>query len=110
MSSQTVSQGAQGRSATEYMVLGANVLYAIAGLVFLFGLYVDWQQPGSAYVAPLVITAATETPNSGLFILSIIFLVLGFVLSKTGRYIEARNVEKVDQTQEWTVDVGQNKR
>ena len=109
MSSQTVSQGYDERSTEDYMILGANILYAIAGLLFLFGLYVDWKQPGNVYVQQLVITTGS-TPNSGLFLLSIIFLVLGFLLSKLGEIVKARNVEKVDQTQEWTVDVGSNKR
>ena len=109
MSSQAVSHDGSERSATDYMVLAANVIYGIAGLLFLAGLYVDWRQAGSVYVRPLVI-ATGEAPNSGLFLLAIIVLVVGFVISKAGRLIKARNVEKVDQTQEWTVDVGSNKR
>lgn len=109
MSSQTVAQGVDERSAEEYMILGANVLYGIAGLLFLAGLYVDWREPGKVYIQELVITTGSVS-NSGLFILAIIFLVVGFAISKVGRFIQARNVEKVDQTQEWTVDVGSNKR
>ncbi len=90
-------------------MLAAYVLYGIAGVAFLAGLFVDWRLPGLVVVPPFVVTTGSPT-NSGLFILSIVVLVVGFLLSKTGRIIEARRTEEIDQTQEWTVDVGSDRR
>lgn len=94
----------RGRTLPDYLSLAANGLYALAGLSFLGGLLIDWLVPGRLYITPLVIT--TETPNSGLFILSIALLLVGYLLSTLGSRIEERRREPVDQTQEWTVDVG----
>lgn len=94
----------RGRTLPDYFGLIANVLYALAALSFLGGLLIDWLVPGRLYITPLVIT--TQTPNSGLFILSIAVLLVGYLLSSLGNWIEERRREPIDQTQEWTVDIG----
>lgn len=93
------------RQLPDYFNLVANALYAAFGLIFVAGLYVDWRMGGTTFIDPLVI-AQEPQPNSGLFILSIIVLVAGYILSRVGDLIESYRTEKVDQTQEWTVDVG----
>lgn len=92
------------RTLPDYLSLAANALYVLAGLSFVGGLLIDWLIPGRLYITPLVIT--TETPNSGLFIVSIALLLAGYILSVIGSRIEEYRRETVDQTQEWTVDVG----
>ena len=94
----------RGRTLSDYLSLAAYVLYVVAAASFLGGLLIDWLVPGRLYITPLVIT--TETPNSGLFILSITLLLVGYLLSTLGNWVEERRREPIDQTQEWTVDVG----
>jgi len=105
MSGQTVRSGVGQTSTADYLRLAANVVYAITGLLFLAGLYFDWQHSGQIIIAEFSL-ADEPNANSGLFILAIIVLAMGYVLSVTGNKIEAWQSEKVDQTQEWTVDVG----
>jgi len=95
----------QGRTLPDYLGLFANVLYLLAGLSFLGGLLIDWLPTGSFYITPLVITNQ-EPFNSGLFIVAIALLLLGYFLSTLGDWIEEYRRESFDQTQEWTVDVG----
>ena len=94
----------RGRTLPDYLRLSAYLLYALAALSFLGGLLIDWLVPGRLYITPLVITS--QTPNSGLFILSIALLLVGYLLSTLGIRIEEYRREPTDQTQEWTVDVG----
>lgn len=105
MSKQTVRSGVGRTGVSDYLGLAANVLYGVAGILFLVGLYFDWQYTGQIII-PQFALANEPNANSGLFILSIIVLGLGYVVSVTGGKIEEWQTEKVDQTQEWTVDVG----
>lgn len=106
MSGQTVRSGVGRTGVSDYLSLAANVLYGIAGVLFLAGLYYDWQHTGEVLVSQFAL-ADEPNANSGLFILAIIVLSLGYVISMTGDKVEEWQAEEVDQTQEWTVDVGE---
>lgn len=95
---------ATGRTLPDYLRIAANVIYAVAGLVFLAGLFVDWKFPGVAVFLPLQI--ATNPANSGLFLLSIVLLAVGFAFGRTALTVEGWQAEAVEQEQEYTVDVG----
>ncbi|MFC4451261.1 hypothetical protein [Halorussus aquaticus] len=107
MSGQTVRSGVGTRSKADYLTLVANVVYALAGGLFLLGLYFDWRHSGQILIREFAL-ADEPNANSGLFILAIIVLALGYLLSVLGNKLEEWQTEKVDQTQEWTVDVGEN--
>lgn len=111
MSGETVRSDFGRNTLPDYMTLLANVLYAVAGLLFLGGLYFDWQRPGINFFAayfesPLFMLADEPAANSGLFILSIIVLLVAYIISRLADLIVDWQTETVDQTQEWTVDVG----
>lgn len=106
MSGQTVRSGVGRTGLSDYLSLVANALYAIAGVLFLVGLYYDWQHTGEVLISQFAL-ADEPNANSGLFILAIIVLTLGYVISMTGDRVEEWQTEEVDQTQEWTVDVGE---
>lgn len=89
----------------DYLLQAANLAYLFAGVLFIGGLYFDWKHTGEMII-PMFAIADEPTANSGLFIAAMLVLVLGYVISRTGLYIESRRVEEVDQTQEWTVDIG----
>ena len=75
-------------------------------VLFLGGLWIDWQTPGQVVIDFLVFTDEPYS-NSGLFIGAIIVMIIGFVISRTADSIEEFRKEEVeDQTQEWMVDVG----
>ncbi|WP_227378627.1 hypothetical protein [Haladaptatus halobius] len=105
MSGQTVRSDVGRKGVSDYLGLAANILYGVAGILFLVGLYFDWQHTGQIII-PQFALANEPNANSGLFILSIIILGLGYVVSVLGSKVEEWQTEKVDQTQEWTVDVG----
>lgn len=107
MSGQTVRSGVGRKDTSDYLDLAARILYGIAGILFLAGLYFDWQHTGEILI-PQFALANEPNANSGLFILSIIVLVIGYVTSVAGDKLEEWRTEKVDQTQEWTVDVGKS--
>lgn len=107
MSGQTVRSGVGRTGVADYLGLAANVVYAISGLLFLTGLYFDWQHSGQVLISQFAL-ADEPNANSGLFILAIIVLALGYLLSVAGNKLEEWQTEKVDQTQEWTVDVGES--
>lgn len=104
MSEQTVRSAVGQKTLPDYLQRAAYVLYAIAGVVFLVGLYFDVARPDEVVVSVFVIYQ--DPANSGLFILATLLLVIGYVTSKIGRFIEEHRIEEVDQTQEWTVDIG----
>lgn len=105
MSQQTVRSGVGERTTADYLKLIGLVLYGLAGLAFLLGLWFDWQAPGQIIIPPFAL-ADEPNANSGLFILSVLLLAAGYVVSKVGYYLVERSIEETDQTQEWTVDVG----
>ncbi|UPV76738.1 hypothetical protein M0R89_21325 (plasmid) [Halorussus limi] len=107
MSGQTVRSGVGTRDKADYLTLAANVVYALAGIMFLAGLYFDWRHSGQILIEQFAL-ADEPNANSGLFILAIIVLALGYLLSVLGNKLEEWQTEKVDQTQEWTVDVGED--
>lgn len=106
MSEQVVRSSVGQRTVPDYLRLVAYVLYAVAGAVFIIGLYVDVVYPDMVVVSAF--TIYQDPANSGLFISATIILVIGYVTSKIGQYIQERRIEEVDQTQEWTVDIGSN--
>ena len=98
----------------DYLTQAANLVYAAAGLLFLVGLYYDWKRPGVNFFSEVFGTAflaIADEPhaNSGLFILAILLLVVGYAISRSADAIVSWQTEKVDQTQEWTVSVGDDK-
>lgn len=97
-----------GRTLPDYLTLVANVLYGLFGVAFVAGLYFDWRLTGQV-VVPQFVIAHEPQPNSGLFILSFVLLAIGYVVSRGAAFVEEYRTEKVDQTQEWKVDVGTNK-
>lgn len=107
MSGQSVRSGVGRTSVSDYLDLAANVVYAFAGILFLGGLYFDWQHTGEILI-PQFALANEPNANSGLFILAIIVLGIGYVISVVGTKVEEWQTEEVDQTQEWTVDVGKS--
>lgn len=107
MAGQTARSGVGRTTTSDYLKTAANVVYGIAGVLFMAGLYYDWQHTGQVLISEFAL-ADEPNANSGLFILAIIVLVLGYVISMTGDKIEEWQTEKVDQTQEWTVDVGES--
>ena len=106
MSEQTVRSAVGQKTLPDYLKRAAYLLYALAGLIFIGGLYLDVVNPDVIVVPPLVI--AQDPANSGLFILAIIVLAIGYVLGKIGHFIQEWRIEDIDQTQEWTVDIGDN--
>jgi hypothetical protein len=105
MSEQTVRSAVGQKTLPDYLKRAAYLLYAAASLVFIVGLYLDVVNPDVVVVPPLVIA---QDANSGLFILAIIVLAIGYVIGKIGHFIQEWRIEEVDQTQEWTVDIGDN--
>ena len=106
MSGQTARSGVGRTTTSDYLQTAANVLYAIAGVLFMAGLYYDWQHTGQVLISEFALADEPEA-NSGLFILAIIVLVVGYAVSRIGQKVEEWQTEEVDQTQEWTVDVGE---
>lgn len=104
MSEQQVRSAVGQKTLPDYLRRAAYVLYAVAGVVFILGLYFDVARPDVVVVS--VFTIHQDPANSGLFILATLLLAIGYVTSKIGRYIQERRIEEVDQTQEWTVDIG----
>lgn len=80
------------------------VLYLLAGMIFIVGLYFDLEQPGVIVIE--VLSIANDPSNSGLFILSFILLTGGFILGRIVATYDEWQKEEIDQTQEWEVDVG----
>lgn len=104
MPEQQVRSAVGQRTVSDNLQLAAYVLYGLASVAFLGGLYLDMLYPDVVVVPVFVIYQ--DPANSGLFILATLLLVLGYVTSKIGRFIQERRIEDVDQTQEWTVDIG----
>ncbi|WP_435181058.1 hypothetical protein [Halorussus sp. AFM4] len=105
MSGQNVRSGVGNRDTADYLELAANVVYASAGVLFLLGLYFDWQRQGEIVISQFAL-ADEPNANSGLFILAILVLIVGYLLSTVADKVVEWQTEEVDQTQEWTVDVG----
>lgn len=90
---------------TDYMDQAVKLLYVIGAVLFVAGLWVDWQNPGTVVIAPFVF-AEEPHENSGLFVAAILVFFFGFIVSRTANWIDNRNREEIeDQTQEWVVDV-----
>ena len=104
MSGETVRSAVGQKTAPEYLRRIAYLLYIVFSVVFVIGLYLDVVRPDIVIVS--VFTIHQDPANSGLFVLAALVLVIGYVISKIGRYIQERRIEEVDQTQEWTVDIG----
>ncbi|MFB6156797.1 MAG: hypothetical protein ABEJ34_03020 [Haloferacaceae archaeon] len=104
--SQVSMQGYGERELPDYLDLVANVLYAVTGLLFVVGLWVDWQNPGQKVIGMFALDAEPNA-NSGLFIAAVIVLAVAYVISKLADKVVEWRTEEVDETQEWTVDVGE---
>lgn len=106
MSHETEYQEFHQKTLPDYLDQAAKFLYVLGALLFLGGLWIDWQNPGEVLLDFLVFTDEPYA-NSGLFIGAIIVMVIGFVISRSADMIEEYRKEEVeDQTQEWMVDVG----
>jgi len=94
------------KSISDYLDQAAKALYVLGAILFLGGLWIDWQNPGEVIIDFLVFTDEPYA-NSGLFIGAIIVMAFGFLISRSADMIEEYRKEEVeDQTQEWVVDVG----
>jgi hypothetical protein len=94
------------RELPDYLDLVANVGYALTAVLFLGGLWFDWQDPGNAII-PMFALADEPQANSGLIILAVIVLGVSYLVSVVSRKIVDYRTEEVDETQEWVVDVGE---
>lgn len=103
MSQQAVHNHNQ-RDLPDYLELAGNVLYALTGVLFLGGLWLDWQSPGEVFI-PFLAIADEPNANSGLFIAGVAVLALGWLVAKAGQKVNEMRQEQVDETQEWEVDV-----
>lgn len=83
----------------------AKTLFALFGVMFLVAIYIDWQMTGLVVVPPLAILEIPGGSNSGLFLLAIISLLVGYAISKAADWYEEYTKEEFDQTQEWVVDI-----
>lgn len=92
------------RTLPDYLRIAAYVAYILAGVAFLVGLYLDWRLDVIFTIRQFVV-AHDPRPNSGLFILSFLLLLVGYVISRIADFVRERRTETVDQTQEWTVDI-----
>ena len=106
MSNETAPPGVDERELHETLRLAALGFYALAGVHLVGGLIADLTMSGTA-IYPFFAIADEPEANSGLFVAAIIVLFVGYLVSKVGEFIERRRTEEVDQTQEWTVDVGE---
>ncbi len=89
----------------DYLDMIVKGLYTLGALLFLGGLWIDWQSPGEVVFSFLVFTDEPYA-NSGLFIMAIIVMAVGFLISQIANFIEERRYEEPEeQTQEWVVDV-----
>lgn len=106
MSHQTEYEEFHQKSLVDYLDQAAKLLYVIGAVLFLGGLWIDWQNPGQVVLDVFVFTDEPYS-NSGLFIGAIIVMIFGFAISRGADMIEDYRKEEVeDQTQEWMVDVG----
>lgn len=87
----------------DYMDKVAAILYAVFAACFAIGVFFDWQSPGTVVVSAL--TIFENPPNSGMFLLGLVFLFLGYALSKAADKIEEMNTVQTDETQEWVVNI-----
>jgi hypothetical protein len=94
------------RGLPDYLDIVANVGYALTAVLFLGGLWLDWQEPGNAIINAFALADEPQA-NSGLFIAAVIVLTLAYLISLTSRKIVEYQTEEVDETQEWVVDVGE---
>jgi hypothetical protein len=104
MSNQTATKDVNQRELPDYLMLVSNAMYALAGALFLGGLYFDWQRSGEIII-PIFAIADEPEANSGLFLAAMVVLFVGWVISKVALKVIEMRTEKVDQTQEWEVDV-----
>lgn len=104
--SQSTARDPTGSELPDYLKRGANVVYLFAGILFAGGIWFDWQATGQT-VIPMFAIADEPAANSGLFIASMFVLVFGYIMAKSAILIEQRRKVEVDETQEWTVDVGE---
>lgn len=106
MSHEPEFQEYRQKSLVDYLDQAAKLLYVLGALLFLGGLWIDWQNPGQVVLEMFVFTDEPYS-NSGLFIGAIIVMIIGFIVSRAADAIEDYRAEEVeDQTQEWMVDVG----
>lgn len=83
----------------------AKAMFMLFGAMFVVAIYIDWQMTGLVVVPPLAILDIPGGSNSGLFLLAIITLITGYIISKTADWYEEYTKEEFDQTQEWVVNI-----
>lgn len=93
------------KTIVDYLDMVVKGLYTLGAILFVGGLWIDWRSPGDVVFSFLVFTDEPYS-NSGMFIMAIIVMIIGFLISRTADFIEERrHVEPEEQTQEWVVDV-----
>ncbi|MFB6302227.1 MAG: hypothetical protein ABEH78_05135 [Haloferacaceae archaeon] len=95
----------QENTLVERMDQVAKAMFVLFGALFATAIYIDWQHTGLVVVPPLAVLQIPGGSNSGLFLLAIIVLFLGYFISKAADKIEEMNKEEFDQTQEWVVNI-----
>lgn len=78
--------------------------YGLATLLFVTGIYFDWQAPGTVIIPMLVFTDDPYS-NSGLFVLAVLVGFLSYLLDLGLDRYRSGHDETKDETQEWTVDL-----
>ena len=86
------------RTKTDWLNFAGNMLYAVAAGLFVIGFYIDWKHPEMVVIPQF--TLADEA-NSGIFVLALIVVVLGYIAHRIVAFIEEWYREEVDQTQAW---------
>lgn len=94
----------QQKHTEDYLHLASQLLYALAALVFIGGLYYDMVHTGQK-VIPIFAIADEPQANSGLFILAMLIGLIGFLCSRASAMLDEWRVEEVEDSQEWEVDV-----
>lgn len=97
--------GAEQSSIDEHLLRVRRVLYIAAGLLFAFGFYYDWKQPGQNLI-PMFRIADEPHANSGLFIAAILVVLVGYVIARVAWWFDMRRASEIEEeTQEWEVDL-----
>lgn len=95
----------QENTLVERLDQAAKTLFVLFGATFAVAIYIDWQHTGMVVVPQLALLEIPGGSNSGLFFLAVLFLFVGYFLSKAADWYEEYTKEEFDQTQEWVVNI-----
>jgi hypothetical protein len=89
----------------DYLHDASRVLYAIAGLFFIGGVYIDWQHPGMSIIPFLNFVEGI----SDLFIAAFILAFVGYLVSQSSNIVDSWRTEEIEQEQdqEWSLEIGE---